>query len=101
MAEHEHQTVAYLSMEICLEPHIPTYSGGLGILAGDTLRSAADMELPMVAVSLAHRKGYFRQHLDAQGQQSETPESWCPDRLLEPAPARVTEKVAYCLTGSD
>ena len=93
MAEHEHQTVAYLSMEICLEPHIPTYSGGLGILAGDTLRSAADMELPMVAVSLAHRKGYFRQHLDAQGQQSETPESWCPDRLLEPAPARVTVEI--------
>ena len=51
--------VAYFSMEICLEQAIPTYSGGLGVLAGDTLRSAADLGVPLVAVTLLHRKGYF------------------------------------------
>ena len=56
-------TVAYFSMEIGLEQGLPTYSGGLGVLAGDTLRSAADLRLPMVAVTLAHRQGYFTQHL--------------------------------------
>jgi len=51
--------VAYFSMEIGLESGIPTYSGGLGVLAGDTIRSAADLDVPMVAVSLLHRRGYF------------------------------------------
>ena len=59
--------VGYFSMEIAIEPSMPTYSGGLGVLAGDTLRSAADMGLPLAAVTLAHRKGYFRQILDADG----------------------------------
>ncbi|HEY7877236.1 MAG TPA: alpha-glucan family phosphorylase [Gemmatimonadaceae bacterium] len=93
MAEFENETIAYFSMEICLEPHIPTYSGGLGILAGDTLRSAADLELPMTAVSLAHRKGYFRQHLDPNGQQTESPENWCPENILEGADTRVTVEI--------
>ena len=57
-------TVAYFSMEIGLEPDLPTYSGGLGVLAGDTLRAAADLGVAMVGVSLVHRKGYFRQHVD-------------------------------------
>ena len=48
-------------MEIALSPALPTYSGGLGMLAGDTLRSAADTCRPMVAISLVHRRGYFRQ----------------------------------------
>ncbi len=48
--------VAYFSMEIALSPAVPTYSGGLGMLAGDTLRSAADNAAPMLAVSLAHRR---------------------------------------------
>jgi starch phosphorylase len=52
-------TIAYFSMEICLERSMPTYSGGLGVLAGDTLRSAADLAVPVVAVTLLHRKGYF------------------------------------------
>ncbi|HYD51853.1 MAG TPA: alpha-glucan family phosphorylase, partial [Gemmatimonadaceae bacterium] len=76
-------TVAYFSMEICLEQAIPTYSGGLGVLAGDTLRSAADLELPVVAVTLLHRKGYFQQQLDASGNQSEQPVSWSPEDKLE------------------
>jgi len=67
--------VAYFSMEIALEPDIPTYSGGLGVLAGDTLRSAADLHVPLVGVTLAHRKGYFRQTLDHVGNQSESPMS--------------------------
>jgi len=75
-------TVAYFSMEIALDPAIPTYAGGLGILAGDMLRSAADQEVPMVAVSLVHRKGYFQQHLDAQGNQTEKPDSWRPEGKL-------------------
>ena len=75
--------VAYFSMEIALEPSIPTYSGGLGVLAGDTLRSAADLGVPMVAVTLLHRKGYFEQHLDEHGQQNETAASWNPEEVLE------------------
>ena len=85
--------VAYFSMEICLEQRIPTYSGGLGVLAGDTLRSAADLELPLVAVSLVHRKGYFHQKLDSEGQQTETPEEWRPEDILEAADARVTIEI--------
>src|SRR6266702_6163602 len=55
--------VAYFSMEIALENAMPSYSGGLGVLAGDTIRAAADLRLPMVAVSLLYRKGYFTQRL--------------------------------------
>mgnify|MGYP003645022984 CR=1 FL=1 len=83
-------SIAYFSMEIALADTVPTYSGGLGVLAGDTIRSAADGEVPMVAVTLVHRKGYFRQRLDAQGSQTEEPQPWSPaDRLTE-LPARVT-----------
>jgi starch phosphorylase len=82
-------TVAYFSMEVGLESHLPTYSGGLGVLAGDTLRAAADLGVPMVGVTLAHRKGYFRQHLDAQGNQSENPAVWSPESILEAMPQRV------------
>lgn len=73
--------IAYFSMEIALDKALPTYSGGLGMLAGDSLRSAADMGLPLVAVSLVHRRGYFQQHLDAVGQQTETDVVWQPERL--------------------
>ena len=58
--------VAYFSMEIAISPDMSTYSGGLGVLAGDTMRSAADLGLGLCAVTLLHRKGYFRQHLDAK-----------------------------------
>src|SRR5579863_8436070 len=75
--------VAYFSMEIAVIPEIPTYSGGLGVLAGDTLRAAADMGLPVAAVTLAHRKGYFHQHLDASGVQTEEPQPWSPEKMLE------------------
>ncbi len=60
-------------MKAGLEPGLPTYSEGLGVLAGDTLRAAADRGVPMVGVTLVHRRGYFRQHLDPRGNQSESP----------------------------
>jgi starch phosphorylase len=75
--------IAYFSMEVGLEPAMPTYAGGLGVLAGDTLRAAADLGVPMVGVTLLHRKGYFRQHLDVQGNQSESPSIWYPEEFLE------------------
>jgi glycogen phosphorylase len=83
-------TVAYFSMEIALEQAIPTYSGGLGVLAGDTLRSAADLGVPLVAVTLLHRKGYFTQHLDQSGHQTESPVQWNPDAVLERLDGRAT-----------
>lgn len=66
-------TVAYLSMETALENRMPTRAGGLGVLAGDTLRSTADLGIPMVAVSLLYRRGHFRQSLNARGNQTEEP----------------------------
>jgi starch phosphorylase len=75
--------IAYFTMEIALEKGMPTYAGGLGILAGDTILTAADMKLPMVAVTLLPRKGYFYQRLDQSGWQSEDPVSWVPGDFLE------------------
>lgn len=84
------KTVAYFSMEIGLEPGIHTFSGGLGILAGDTLRSAADLGVSMLGVTLLHRKGYFHQHLDTKGNQSESPDLWNPEDILESMEPRAT-----------
>src|ERR1700760_3593391 len=78
----DNNRIAYFSMEIAVSPQMPTYSGGLGVLAGDTLRSAADLGLPLAAVTLAHRQGYFRQHLDANGMQTEEAQPWKPEELL-------------------
>ena len=85
--------IAYFSMEIALEPDIPTYSGGLGVLAGDTLRSAADLGTPVVAVTLCYRKGYFRQILDSTGNQFEQPQQWDPEHQLSEAGPRVSVEV--------
>jgi starch phosphorylase len=75
--------MAYFSMEIAVDPQIPTYAGGLGVLAGDALRSAADCGLPIVGVTPLPRLGYFRQLLDERGQQSEQPEEWSPEAVFE------------------
>jgi glycogen phosphorylase len=83
-------TIAYFSMDVAIDSDIPTYSGGLGVLAGDMLRSAADLEMPMVAVSLLHRKGYFDQRLDTRGNQLESPSNWSPENRLEPLPQRAS-----------
>ena len=85
--------IAYFSMEIALEPAIPTYSGGLGVLAGDTLRSAADLGVPMAGVTLIHRRGYFRQRLDARGNQFEEDAQWNPERLLEESSVRASVEI--------
>ena len=80
-------------MEIAIRPSMPTYSGGLGVLAGDTLRSAADLGLPLVAFTLLHRKGYFQQHLDPAGAQSEDVQPWNPADFCTEETARVTVAV--------
>jgi starch phosphorylase len=86
--------IAYFSMEIGVEPTMPTYAGGLGVLAGDIVRAAADLDLPFVAVTLVHRKGYFRQRLDRAGHQREEPMEWAVEQQLEPSPARITVDIS-------
>lgn len=85
--------VAYFSMEIAINPGMPTYSGGLGVLAGDTLRSAADLGIPLVAFTLLHRKGYFAQHLDKAGTQTEEVQPWNPSDFCTEEPARITVSI--------
>jgi starch phosphorylase len=85
--------VAYFSMEIALESEMPTYSGGLGVLAGDTIRSAADLGVRMAAVTLLHRHGYFRQELDGAGRQTERPERWLPFDWAEALEPRVRVEI--------
>lgn len=80
--------IAYFSMEIAVDAEIPTYAGGLGVLAGDTIRSAVDLKVPMVAVTLLYRKGYFYQTLDASGWQREEPVEWVVNDFLEEMPQR-------------
>jgi len=86
-------SVAYFSMEIALRPDLPTYSGGLGILAGDYLRAAADKGLAMVGVTLVYRQGYFTQKLDNEGNQSEQEGAWQPESVAEPLPIRVSVRL--------
>ena len=81
-----HNRVAYFSMEIGIAARMPTYSGGLGVLAGDSLKSAADLWQPVIGVTLLHRKGYFRQAVDALGRQSESPLLWPIEEYLELLP---------------
>jgi len=81
-------------MEVGLDAALPTYSGGLGILAGDTLRAAADLGLPMVGITLLHRKGYFRQRLDAAGKQYEIPATWAYEEILVPMVPRAYVPIA-------
>jgi glycogen phosphorylase len=87
------RNIAYFSMEIALESAMPTYSGGLGVLAGDTLRSAADMRVPIVAVSLLHRAGHFHQQLDDSGSQSEVPVDWKVESFLTEMPVRAAIEI--------
>ncbi len=88
----EHR-IAYFTMEVALKSEIPTYSGGLGVLAGDTVRSAADLELPFVVVSLVSRQGYFRQEIDASGRQIEHPDPWEPSQWAEALGAKIAVKI--------
>jgi starch phosphorylase len=89
--------IAYFSMEIGVKNEIPTYSGGLGILAGDTIKSAADLNLPLVAVTLISRKGYFSQQIDSNGWQKEVPVVWDPAKYMALQP----EKIVVHIEGRD
>jgi starch phosphorylase len=81
--------IAYFSMEIGVKSDMLTYSGGLGVLAGDTIKSAADLKLPVVAVTILTKKGYFKQELDPYGRQSELPDEWDPAQFMTPLKERV------------
>ncbi len=86
----QEQVIAYFSMEIALFEDIPTYSGGLGVLAGDTVRSAADLSIPFVAVTLLSRKGYFRQEFSPSGEQVEKNAAWEVEKFLKPLSPRIS-----------
>ncbi|GAB63278.1 MAG: alpha-glucan family phosphorylase [Candidatus Jettenia sp.] len=87
--------IAYFSMEIGLSNDIPTYSGGLGVLAGDTIKSCADLKIPLVAVTLISKKGYFRQDIDSSGRQTESPIHWDPSKFM----IRISKRVMVFIEG--
>lgn len=86
--------IAYFSMEFALRNDVPTYAGGLGVLAGDLMRSAADLDVAMVGVTLASRKGYFRQQLSADGEQTEWADDWEPAHFASPVGTAITVRLA-------
>jgi len=85
--------IAYFSMEMAVRAEMHTYAGGLGVLAGDTARSCADLELPVVFVTLMSRAGYFRQQIAADGRQVEQPDWWEPERWCAPLNAMVAVEI--------
>ena len=85
--------VAYFSMEMALRDEITTYAGGLGVLAGDTLRSSADLSLPLVGITLVSRAGYFRQEIDNEGRQVERTAFWDPALWAKPLDAKVAVRI--------
>jgi starch phosphorylase len=85
--------VAYFSMEIGIKSDVPTYSGGLGVLAGDMIRSSADLRIPLVAVTLVSEKGYLKQKIMPDGRQLEYPEEWEPSKFMKLLPATVTVRI--------
>jgi len=87
------QKIAYFSMEIGLMNEIPTYSGGLGVLAGDTIKSSADLKLPLIAVTLLSKKGYFRQKITEEGKQIEHAAEWEPAKIMELLPTEVKVQI--------
>jgi starch phosphorylase len=89
----EGSKIAYFSMEIGIKSEIPTYSGGLGVLAGDTVRSSADLKIPLVAVTLVSRNGYLKQKITEDGQQLESPDTWNPSDFLAPLDVNVDLKI--------
>ncbi len=89
----EGERIAYFSMEIGLTDDIPTYSGGLGVLAGDTIRSSADLKIPLVAVSLISRKGYLKQEITGEGKQIEHPAEWTPSKFMNELPTQVKVQI--------
>lgn len=82
--------IAYFSAEIGLTASLPTYSGGLGILAGDHIKAAADARVPMCAVTLLYKEGYCRQRVDEEGVQTETFPRFDPNPFLEELPVPIS-----------
>ncbi|MCW4017796.1 MAG: YHS domain-containing protein [Candidatus Bathyarchaeota archaeon] len=85
--------IAYFSMEIGINTYMPTYSGRLGVLAGDVIRSSADLRIPLVAVTLVSKKGYLRQKITLDGWQMEYPEDWDPSKFMKLLPETATIKI--------
>jgi len=85
--------IAYFSMEICVDARVPTYSGGLGILAGDMIQSSADLAVPLVGVTLLYKKGYLHQKVGEEGIQQELPEEWNPQDYMELLPEKILIKI--------
>jgi len=96
------ETIAYFSMEFGIHESIPLFAGGLGILAGDHLKAASDMELPLTGMGLLYRHGYFRQFLDQYGwQQEEYPETDFFHMPMRRAKDRSGKKIRISVTGPD
>ena len=103
--------IAYFSMEICVDARIPTYSGGLGILAGDMLRSSADLGVPLLGVTLLYKKGYLHQKIGKEGIQQELPEEWNPQDYMQLLPNKILIEIEgrkvwvqawnFCIEGLD
>jgi starch phosphorylase len=92
--------VAYFSMEFGVNENIPIFAGGLGVLAGDYLKAASNMAMPLVGIGLLYRKGYFRQYLDQEGiQQEEYPESEFYYLPLERARDSQGNEITISITG--
>jgi starch phosphorylase len=85
--------IAYFSMEVGIKSEIPTYSGGLGVLAGDVVRSSADLKIPLVAVTLVSRKGYLKQRITGAGEQLEYPDEWDPSKFMELEPVTLEMQI--------
>jgi glycogen phosphorylase len=90
----EGSKIAYFSMEIGINSAMPTYSGGLGVLAGDVIRSSADLRIPLVALTLVSKKGYLKQKLTPDGWQMESPEEWDPSKFMTLLPETATVKIS-------
>jgi starch phosphorylase len=86
--------IAYFSMEIAVNNDMRTYSGGLGVLAGDVVRSSADLRIPLVAVTLVSKKGYLKQKLTLDGWQLEYPDEWEPSDFMKLLPQMVSVKIS-------
>jgi glycogen phosphorylase len=86
------QKIAYFSMEIGLNNDVHTYSGGLGVLAGDVIKSSADLKIPLVGVTLVSKKGYLKQEI-RDGKQIDHHDDWMPSTLMTELPMQVEVKI--------
>jgi glycogen phosphorylase len=87
------QRIAYFSMEVGLSNDVHTYNGGLGILAGDAIRSSADLRIPLVGITLINRNGHFRQEITGEGRQVEHLDPWEPSEFMQSLSTEVKVQV--------